>query len=434
MICPRLEICYNKSDMKIKNATGIACDRRAVRGRAKRAALKKIICAALAAACALTAACAAACGGDEVVQHGIDIAPAPAPVYPEESAERLENGIYRLMCAAALKENGMTSLPQATAENLAGYAASATRAVLNEGFSAADAARLADIVCSLADEGGLPDATPAELIRVYGRLASAIGFEDTGRLCYTFALCYYDICRERDLKRYEEYGYPYLLERAQQLAEEKAAMETLVGRDNFAAALRAACALGVLAAVPAGDEGADMLTDGEILSLIQAQSFTSIRLTDDGWLTLLSFARRLADGSYAGELMNIAFERGDADVMAADMNELAELLQTVQSRMTAEQAAMLREGDADALLSSVFAAFGEGEWRTFYALCAYFSAAEYDEAAQDRFGQEYADFKAGLPSVSAGELESAAGERGFIELLKGYAAGIAPAAAFLFFG
>ena len=393
----------------------------------------KIKCAALITLCAACVLPFAACGEEQPVKYGIEITAPSAPVYTQESVGRISDGIYALIYKVMQRQTGIVNLPQATEQRLRGYAEGATQAITSVQMSADDLNRLAGLLNSEDALSAAEELSGQAVLSLYGDISSAVGFVNAGALCYRLALYYYDLSYFMTMDRYNSYGGANLLEEAQSLAKEKADMQNLVGQENFATVLRTVCALGSLARDGLNEGAANLLTDGEILSLIKAQPFDQIDIGDGGRLTLLSFACRICAGSCAGDLLECTFENGDAPALAEGLDGLLQLLCGAQQRMTAAQAALLRADDADSFISSVFAQFGADDWQLFEEITPVTLSDRYDEIMAKRFGTDYEKYRGSIETHTLSELERAAGGDNFMQVLEGYVAGFAPCIAFLAF-
>ena len=393
--------------------------------------LKKI--AACAAVWLFLPACAA-CTGRQIVQTGIVLDPPSAIVYTEEQTQRLQDGLYALLCMAAAGDDGQ--LTEQTKQNLAGYAKSAARAIEDAALDEDDFEAVIALICSEEALNAAGQPAMNAVAALYGKLASAAGFEGTGRLTYNLALCYYDELYKRDMARFEEYGYSYLKERAEKTAAEKQDIISCVGEENFAKAVRTACALGKLADGGLFQGFAGSLTDSEVVTLVRAQTIFSLSLPERGWRALLSLYSRLADGTFAGTLAAEAEESGDTDALAQKMDLFMRLADRVRQGFTKEHAALLKEGDAAALVAEIFFAFDEQMWQMFEELTDESPKGDYSFAMQEQFGSSFTEYSNGASAHSFTELKAAAKEAdsdNFIKILEGYVAGKCPAAAYLIF-
>ena len=367
----------------------------------------------------------------EPVQQGVVLLPDPAPVYSQAEREELTDAVFALLCSAARAAGGGQDLPQAALENLAGYAARAAEDIAGLALPASSFSALAALFAAQAGEGGLSFTAAAAL---YGKIASAVGFSDAGRVTYRLLLTYYDIEHDIYMRRYEDHpNYTYLKDEAEALMKEKAALEEHVGEARFTSAAAAACAFGTLMDNGLNTGLAQLLTDGELLFLLQEQNITSLQLSEEGWKAVLRLVYRLAEESYIGALLGCAVQSGDLCVLAGRMQQGMELLRSMQASCTEREAALLRAGDWGRAASALFARFSDEEWENFFALTRLPLTGDYDAVARKTYGAAYSAWRESAAECSAEELRAAAGTDAFMNRWEEYAAGSMPALAYAWF-
>ena len=166
-------------------------------------------------------------------------------------------------------------------------------------------------------------------------------------------------------------------------------------------------------------------SDEEILVFISKIDF-SIELSNDGWRVLLG---RIA--SFVSDddgFVSAALKNGDIERLAGVMNNLTRLITSVQSHLTVREVGLLRGGDREKFAEAVFGMFGDKEWELFssvasLALCV----DEYEVLCEERYGDDFAQYKESLSPLSFDEFKSAVGEGDFYESLERYVYGISPA-------
>ena len=208
------------------------------------------------------------------------------------------------------------------------------------------------------------------------------------------------------MRRYEQYGYEYLKERAEHIAAEKSDLMRCVGERNFSLVVRTVCALSQLMGEKSGSGFAESLSDGEILTLIQAQKFTSLSLDERGWQAVFALAGRLAEDSAAGTLIQQAQSCGDMARICSRMNDAMRLLKLIQGSLTASQAGLLRQHGGGFALS-VFSAFTDEMWQLFTS-CTSAAEGDYSATAKTLFGEDYAEYEKNIATCSAEQLKAAA--------------------------
>lgn len=390
---------------------------------------KKIAAVAAAVACMPFIA---ACGEtEEIVKTGIEVVDQGQENYTAEQAEALQNSIYELLCTIAAAKSSVSALPENTLSTLCGYAASATAAVTAAVTDGAAIEQLCGVLSSQYAGEAAQSPDISALTALYAQITAAVGFDGAGAIAYNLALCYYDIIYQKYMAQYKTYGYPYLQARALAVAEEREDIVNYVGSDNFSLAVRTLCALAQLGNF--GTEVTELLTESELLALLQAQKMTRLELQTEGWLALMKFAGRLTDGTYAGEIIAYADGAGDLEIIAENMNALFELLRTVQQNLDVEQTAMLMDGRTGEFITAAYAALDESGRELFAKVTSLNLAGDYDAIAENRYGEEYSLYIQSIQTYTAEELEAAAGSDNFIAILEGYVAGNLPLAAFELF-
>lgn len=387
--------------------------------------LKYLLAAALVTFAAPLSACAG--GGDGgSARQGIVITQADDPVYAEESVQSLKDSVYALMEAYVKAEYSLKELTQQMQERISLYAAGITDTVTGLKLSAAQFNGLCAVLADGDTLAGFGGASLSFFSSLLGKLGAAAGFENTGALAYRLLLYAYDQSYDLAWERYATYGYGYLKTQAEEIAAEKAQWESEVGEDNFILAVQTLCALGSLSGKLDGGIGS-LLSDSELLLLIKAQTCTDLTLSDGGWALLLNLIARYAESSYPAALISCAVESGDLAALCGEMNDVFALLRLIQSNMTAEQAQLLRQGQTQAFITAVFAAFGAEEWALFAHITGVTLEGGYEEAAAARFGQDFTNYADSVTVYSLAALQQAAGQENFIQILEGYLAGLSPA-------
>lgn len=390
---------------------------------------KKIAAVAAAIACMPFIA---ACGKtEEIVKTGIEVVEQGQEDYTEEQAEALQNSIYDLLCTVATATSGISPLPASTLSTLYGYAADATAAITDAVSDGPAIEQLCGVLSSQSAGEAAQSLDLAALTALYAQITAAAGFDGAGRIAYNLVLCYYDIIYQKYMAQYETYGYPYLEARALAAAEEREDIVNYVGCENFSLAVRTLCALAQFGR--SGTGTFDLLTEGELLALLQAQKMTGLELQAEGWLSLMKFAGRLTANTYAGKIIACADGAGDLELIAENMNALFELLRTVQQNLTVKQAAMLMDGRTGDFVTAAYAALDEGGRELFVKVTSLSLSGDYNAIAESRYGGEYSAYIQNTTTYTAEELEAAAGSDNFIAILEGYVAGNLPLAAFELF-
>lgn len=357
------------------------------------------------------------------------ITQAQPPVYSQQSVAAMQENIYRLFAAVFYSQTNVQELPL----TLKTYASGVEQTIRQMEISAAAYEGLSLLFAQTAatvEEAETVRLSFFTLAPFYGNIAATIGFDNAGRLSYRIVLYVYESLYQLNMDRYEKFGYSYLLQNAKAYEEEKKLLENEVGENNFVLAAQTLCALCSLTQSGLSDGIAAHLSDGEVLTLIQAQKSSSLALSEQGWNVLFSCFSKLDGQSYAAEFLALAQKNGDINQICARMNGLFALLSAVQSKFTIQQTALLRSGLTEQLIHSVFSAFGESEWALFEELTTLSLSDDYNALAAQRFGDDYTAYRANILVRPLSELKAAVGTTDFFTILEGYAAGVCPAVAY----
>lgn len=365
------------------------------------------------------------------VQTGIVIVQSGSPVYSEEEVSTLQENVYALLLTYT-KANKTANPTEKMKANLQGYAKQIVGVISGMGMSLRSFSALTAL-CGKEESGEeIASFTPSSLSAFYADIASAIGFNNAGILSYRLILLYYDILYSQSMDRYQTYGYSYLLTQAEKTAAEKELFETEIGESNFLLAAQTAC--GVCALGDSLGTSLAALSDGEILTLLQAQKSTSLTLSAEGWKLLFSYLQRLLANEYWGDLLAAAQKNGDIEIVASQMNGVMQLLKSIQSKLTTEEITLLKEGKKEELLLKIYSSLSEDDLALADSVLTELSGmpptTDYDEAASARFGEAYEEYKQGVKTYSLSEVKTNILKVDILKLLEGFTAGISPAVAY----
>lgn len=289
--------------------------------------------------------------------------------------------------------------------------------------------RVVDECCSFSDNG-IEGLTATKSL--YMELSTLLGSDYVGGILYDFGVYAYTNKYETAMADYEEYGYPHLLERAEQTLAEREVLQSAVGKDNFRLVLKIGFALsGLLLGEGFSSQQIAGFTDEEVLVFLRAMNLSALNVRADGWRLILSKALPTGEiavtDSFALKAAKTLRKGEDLSSVASVLNETVSLLDFTVANMTATDAAHLRDGKMKELISSVFAKFGESEWNSFATLttCS-FDKAAYERLAEETYGEEYVAYREGVTVYTLAELKSSVGGEDFYNILRGYMAGISP--------
>lgn len=214
---------------------------------------------------------------------------------------------------------------------------------------------------------------------------------------------------------------------------EKTIFEEHIGEDSFTELVRLMLMSRALF-VTEGDitDIYDKFTDAEVLLIIQRHNLSGITASPEGYLLLAQYysdSMILWEDSYCqSELFYEATYNGDLEAFLSKVDKLLELIDTVKNSLTKEDVALIKAGDTEGLISSIFTRFGEREWTLFEEITAIsVKNARYCSIAERFFGEEFKSYAESGEPVSLEELHRGVGGEDFYNLLEGYVFGISPA-------
>lgn len=388
--------------------------------------IKNLIAVAmLSAAMVIAPACAV-----KIVHTGIEVQPSPPVTYSQQCISDLQDSLRAFISDYVRHNYGEDALTQTMLERVDEYADGISQVVLDTGMPQDGVYALVDLAESRGEEL-FTALSPRELAALYVALSDAVGSRYADALMYGASLYYYQVNYESDMRRYEEYGYSYLLERAQECARERADIEQYVGERNFGRVLAAVYALGSITDGVGG--GLDSVTDGELLSIIQMQDFSDISVAQQGWRALAGFFGRIGQNTFFGAFLNSAAEQGELSVVSSSLSGLLPVFGDFIDCLTEGDMAALRVGNVRKMTTAVFARFSPEQFERFISVWDISLAGSYEDVALEFFGEEYLRYSQSVATYSAEQLRSSVGTENFFEILEGYIAGKVPCLAYALF-
>ena len=270
-----------------------------------------------------------------------------------------------------------------------------------------------------------------ELTRtLYLDLAGIFGADALASMLYDCCLLTYDIRYERAEENFETYQYPWYREEADTLKAEKSAFAAGVERSDFSALIRCVTATAEICSLNYGDIPS-AFSDAEILEVIRRLDLDKINIDQAGWEILLSHTLSQSTSAYHSALYGVMTAEGDLAKICAVMNDAMQLWINALDKLTAQDVALLREGDREAFISAVFARFDDTDWETFEAITSISLANEkYSEKATEEYAEAYLQYVSGLRAVDLSTLRASVGGEQFYSYLIDYLSGFCPAIAY----
>ena len=384
------------------------------------------------------------CGEEEPeLTHGITVEDDTEKPYSSETAARAEAAILDLLELWYRKSSPLPIIPESAKAEITAHA---TQIRLTTEEARLTEKKYLSLIELIEREGesiinkiyaykescdGLPSSS--SIGALYYDLFGTIGAEDAARLVYRLAVYMYDYRYNKSMSRYEQYGYPHLLEDAQRLQNERTALAEDVGEENFATVIRGGIMFSELFFGGALDgEGLLAFTDKELLLFIRHVRLAELTVGSEGWRVLLAYISPMLTSEqytdYLHNLLRVASECGDLDRLAEHMPNAVRLVSHIQHSMTEQDVAYIRSGNSHALLSSVLSTLNESDWALLTELSSTFAGGNlYDEVAEQRFGSEYTGYAESITPITAHELRNAINGDGIEEAMEKYVASISPA-------
>ncbi len=263
---------------------------------------------------------------------------------------------------------------------------------------------------------------------VYFKLTEEVDAGYFGSVAYGICIMSY----ERKIEKHIAAGTAVGNVRARQLTEKKETVINHIGKESFSELLRLTFFLrGFFATGSLDPDAAERFTDAELLVFIKEIDLSGIKIGKEGYKLLADYYSDSLFGketTYFQELIYAANNNGDIDLFAGAMEDAIKLASKIISRFTEADVALLRTGDGDGLVKSVFAGFTDEEWTLFERITDLsVKNAKYSKIATEFFGDDFTQYASSNSPVSLTELRAAVGTDGFMNSLEGYIFGISPA-------
>ena len=367
--------------------------------------------------------------GDEPIQSGITVS--PDETISESSVEHAETVVFELVKYYASKKSA-AELPSALLEKIDRISKDVCSMISDIPLSEE---RFTDLIGvlenmgkSVIDEMLEPSSDKEKLRTFYLDICSLVGYDYVGTVLYRALAYSLEYRYEECMERYEKYGFSYLLDDANAVLADKELLTAEVGEGKFIQFFRSATAISALWLGNGFDgESGIPFTDEEILTFVSKIDL-SLELSDNGWEVLLRHTGSLLSVGGGSEILACAAKNGDIEKIASVMTSVSRLLCSVQESLSVEAVRDLREGGREAFVGRIFELFGEREWLLFAEITSQdVNSDEYVKIFENRFGEDFVNYKDNLRIVSLDELKESLGQDNFYESLEGYVGGISPA-------
>ena len=373
------------------------------------------------------------CGGRENLQDGIEISD-EKPNFSAETEMKSKEVFYSILEGVYI-ESGVLSVPPKKVEELralsediwnitAGYPVSEAR--YNKII--ADVEKNRDSFILLFSKKSLG----VDVFRTVYHSLTAGGPDYTGYAFYNLLLFSMDYKYEKQMERYEKYGYLYLLEEAEEFNGQRSLLKSEIGLDNFSLAARIFIMGAELFFGGAFDGGAaEGFSSREVLTIIKRIDVDALDVSAEGYKFLLSLFvgdEPDADSGVADRILYSAEENGDLDKLSSVCGDFVKLLSLVQGKLTDADAEYLKNSRSVELIRSALSKFGDEEWAIFDRIFTIeLNYSHYESIFLDIYGEDFEAYRNGVDrSVSLSELKASVGEGDFLNKMEGYFAGISP--------
>lgn len=368
----------------------------------------------------------AACSAPEVeiVKDEIEITEsAPISDASKERARVVILDLIRYGYRAAV----MSNISAAKDQELSALADRVLPLTLDKGLSEAQYTHLFDtlatqgegVISELSDIAKGESSALTSTEALYVAISGEIGADAVGSILYDICLLRYDIRLEKLNTRYEQYGFPYLLEDIASLRADTAVMRESIGREAFAAVIKNAFAI---AALIRGDrELLDSLEPGEMLILLAHIELEEMKIGEEGWALLFSFLSPSGNESYEAKIRAALKASGDDIKIAAVMDSAVSFISHVRDKLSADDIAAIRDGRGDDAVSRLFGELNDEELELFFSVTEVdIDRNRYSELAELHYGEDFTAYKRGIKEVSRAELTAAIGADDFSARLTEY--------------
>jgi hypothetical protein len=274
---------------------------------------------------------------------------------------------------------------------------------------------------------------------VYRTLALSANANYAGRTLYRLIIFALDYEYEAEMERYEKYGYSYLLTEANAIKEKRDKLSETIGEDNFSAVARIGITASELFFGGAFDGGIlSGFSSREILVLLRRIDIDGISLDTEGYEFLISLAvpqSNDAESEISDRILYTAKENSHIASAAKSAEEFMNLLLLLQSSLTEADAALIKNAQWEALITSLFSHLDDEGWQSFErAVSGGVDFSPYETLFSEHYGQDFADYSdMGWESFDIDTLRTSVGEADFLEKLEGYLAGISPVLSYRLF-
>lgn len=351
---------------------------------------------------------------------------------PEALSMRAEEVFFGLLEYYS-KGNSVQNLPDSTVNQLREISHGLRLALENTTLSQLDYTALLDSLSergySVIDEILAEGEGSFDLTRqLYLDLSARLGAGNIGGIIYDSAIYLYGYSYERNMEKYEKYGYSYLLEDAERMLREKDILTLEIGRDGFISVISSGIALGRLFL---GDgfssEEAAAFSDEELLLFVKSLDVTP-NISPRGWEYILPRMAHLVGEGRIHSYLSVMAENGDLTLLSGVVNDFLTLFESSIASLTTADMSALKLGDRRVVVHSAFMKLTEAQLNELRGILELqIQADDYDSMARDMYGEDYIIYSQSLEPISFEQLRAAIGTDKFYESLERYIGTISPA-------
>lgn len=375
-------------------------------------------------------------GDPAPVQQGIQMS--DELPYSAETLTYTEETFYSLLMHYTKKTTKVQTIPQATLARLSTIAKDAASITAEHPIKESIYLEIMDTVRMRGEE--VIDELYAffreegeSLAKTRSLYLSLVALVDPSVLTDTFyeLLVYsYDYRYGDAVAKYEKYGYPQHKELAESIQSERSVFTEQIGKEGFAAVFSHVLVFSDLFSHGAlSSQQMEKFTDDEILLFLQSLELSATEIGDAGWMLILEKLPAREDPNHYGASLFAAMrENGDYRKVATVMNDVTALIETASDCFTAEEIALLRAEEYEAVAAAVFGRFTDKDFETLLRIAAVPLEEEaYHNLAIEFYGEDYAEYAAETVPIGMEQLRGSVGADTFYESLERYVAGISPA-------
>ncbi len=272
-----------------------------------------------------------------------------------------------------------------------------------------------------------------KLEKVYRALIDVVNKDYIAEVIYNYILVSCDEKYEAQMKAYNEYGYDYMLDKANEYLEMKDIVKTDIGKGNIVRLINYFFFVGNLY-YGTGFDGAQLIsfTEEEILIFIKSIDLSSLSITEKGYeLIIASYGESIINDTnktFFDKVMFEAYNNGDSQQMAIFTREMISLIASAQKDITLDDVELLKDKETKSFFYSLIQHFDDEAWVRFDNACKQkINVEKYNALAKSYYKEDFEVYLENTSPATIEELKDACGTDSFNQTLEEYIFGICPA-------